>query len=237
MFHSARWDWDHDLAGERVAVIGSAASAVQFVPEIVEDAPARSTCSSARPTGCCRSSTTPYTPEQLDAFRADPDADARVPGGGRAQREHGHDVRRPGRAIAEREAVGLAAIDVVEDPEVRRKLRPTHPVRLQAPAVLERLLPGVQRAEPRARHRPHRARHRERGRHGRRRDARGRHDHPRHRLRDHEVPLGDRRRSGAAGAISTTRGTTGRRPTSASRRRGSRTCSCSTARTRTTGRS
>ena len=32
MFHSAQWDRDHDLAGERVAVIGSAASAVQFVP-------------------------------------------------------------------------------------------------------------------------------------------------------------------------------------------------------------
>jgi len=33
-FHSARWNHDHDLAGERVAVIGSAASAVQFVPRI-----------------------------------------------------------------------------------------------------------------------------------------------------------------------------------------------------------
>jgi len=40
-FHSARWDWDHDLAGERVGVIGSAASAVQFVPEIVKRAPHR----------------------------------------------------------------------------------------------------------------------------------------------------------------------------------------------------
>jgi cation diffusion facilitator CzcD-associated flavoprotein CzcO len=38
VFHSAQWDWDHDLAGERVAVIGSAASAVQFVPEIVKTA-------------------------------------------------------------------------------------------------------------------------------------------------------------------------------------------------------
>ena len=38
MFHSARWNWDHDLAGERVGVIGSAASAVQFVPEIVKQA-------------------------------------------------------------------------------------------------------------------------------------------------------------------------------------------------------
>jgi cation diffusion facilitator CzcD-associated flavoprotein CzcO len=33
-FHSAQWDHDHDLAGERVAVIGTGASAIQFVPEI-----------------------------------------------------------------------------------------------------------------------------------------------------------------------------------------------------------
>ncbi|HEY7952190.1 MAG TPA: NAD(P)/FAD-dependent oxidoreductase [Solirubrobacteraceae bacterium] len=34
MFHSARWDHDHNLEGRRVAVIGTGASAVQFVPEI-----------------------------------------------------------------------------------------------------------------------------------------------------------------------------------------------------------
>ncbi len=34
VFHSARWDHDHDLCGERVAVIGTGASAIQFVPEI-----------------------------------------------------------------------------------------------------------------------------------------------------------------------------------------------------------
>jgi cation diffusion facilitator CzcD-associated flavoprotein CzcO len=34
MFHSARWDHEHDLSGERVAVVGTGASAVQFVPEI-----------------------------------------------------------------------------------------------------------------------------------------------------------------------------------------------------------
>ena len=33
-FHSAQWDHDHDLTGERVAVIGTGASAIQFVPEI-----------------------------------------------------------------------------------------------------------------------------------------------------------------------------------------------------------
>jgi len=35
-FHSAQWDHSIDLTGKRVAVIGNAASAVQFVPEIVE---------------------------------------------------------------------------------------------------------------------------------------------------------------------------------------------------------
>lgn len=34
VFHSARWNHDHDLSGERVAVVGTGASAIQFVPEI-----------------------------------------------------------------------------------------------------------------------------------------------------------------------------------------------------------
>jgi cation diffusion facilitator CzcD-associated flavoprotein CzcO len=33
-FHSAHWDWDHDLIGARVAVIGTGPAAAQFVPEI-----------------------------------------------------------------------------------------------------------------------------------------------------------------------------------------------------------
>src|SRR5919197_202484 len=34
LFHSATWDHDHDLTGERVAVVGTGASAIQFVPQI-----------------------------------------------------------------------------------------------------------------------------------------------------------------------------------------------------------
>ena len=33
-FHSARWNHEHDLAGERVAVIGTGCSAAQLIPEI-----------------------------------------------------------------------------------------------------------------------------------------------------------------------------------------------------------
>jgi cation diffusion facilitator CzcD-associated flavoprotein CzcO len=34
IFHSARWNHEHDLSGERVAVVGTGASSIQFVPEI-----------------------------------------------------------------------------------------------------------------------------------------------------------------------------------------------------------
>ena len=37
MFHSAHWEHEHDLSGERVAVVGTGASAIQFVPEIQPD--------------------------------------------------------------------------------------------------------------------------------------------------------------------------------------------------------
>jgi cation diffusion facilitator CzcD-associated flavoprotein CzcO len=37
-FHSSRWDHDYDLNGKRVAVIGTGASAIQFVPTVAEQA-------------------------------------------------------------------------------------------------------------------------------------------------------------------------------------------------------
>lgn len=38
LFHTARWNHDYDLAGRRVAVIGTGASAVQVVPEVAREA-------------------------------------------------------------------------------------------------------------------------------------------------------------------------------------------------------
>ena len=49
-FHSARWDHDYDLDGRTVAVVGTGASAIQFVPEI-QPAVGGCTCSSARRRG------------------------------------------------------------------------------------------------------------------------------------------------------------------------------------------
>ena len=36
VFHSAEWNHDHDLTGERVAVIGTGASSIQLVPQIAD---------------------------------------------------------------------------------------------------------------------------------------------------------------------------------------------------------
>ena len=37
-FHSANWDHNYDLKGKRVAVVGTGASAIQFVPEVAKEA-------------------------------------------------------------------------------------------------------------------------------------------------------------------------------------------------------
>jgi cation diffusion facilitator CzcD-associated flavoprotein CzcO len=73
MFHSADWADDHDLSGERVAVIGSAASAVQLVPEI---APIVASLDVYQRTANWVSpkDDDPYTEEELAAFAADPAA-------------------------------------------------------------------------------------------------------------------------------------------------------------------
>ena len=38
MFHSAQWDHSYDLTGKRVAIIGTGASAIQFIPEVAKQA-------------------------------------------------------------------------------------------------------------------------------------------------------------------------------------------------------
>jgi cation diffusion facilitator CzcD-associated flavoprotein CzcO len=70
-FHSADWADDHDLSGERVAVIGSAASAVQLIPEI---APVVASLDVYQRTANWVSpkDDDPYTDEELATFAAEP---------------------------------------------------------------------------------------------------------------------------------------------------------------------
>jgi len=133
VFHSARWDWDHDLAGERVAVVGSAASAVQFVPEIRKRAAMvhlfQRTANWVAP-----KLDTPYTEEQLEAFRRDPTPVLEL-------RRQVEDTVNQGMTFKneERLAVSVAAVESalaqVEDPLVREKLRPQHPFGCKRPLM------------------------------------------------------------------------------------------------------
>ena len=142
-FHSGRWRWDHDLTGRRVAVIGSAASAVQFVPEIVKQAEQvylyQRTANWVIP-----KADTPYTEEQLAHFRSDPQAALAVRNEIYRQVDGGMTFSDPA-ACAQVEAAGLAAIDVVRDPEVRRKLRPNHPWGCKRPLVSNDYYPAFNR--------------------------------------------------------------------------------------------
>lgn len=133
VFHSAQWDWDHDLAGERVAVIGSAASAVQFVPEIVKTAGMVHLFQRSA-NWVLPKPDTPYTPAQLEAFRADPAPVLALRAEVESTMNKGMTFADP-EQNAQREQIGLAAIDVVRDPEVRRKLRPTHPFGCKRPLL------------------------------------------------------------------------------------------------------
>jgi cation diffusion facilitator CzcD-associated flavoprotein CzcO len=129
LFHSAEWDHDHDLTGERVAVLGTGASAIQFVPEI---APLTSKLHlfqrSApyvlpKPDG-------PYDESERRRY-------ARVPGLLRLSRERiyvTNELRSLGFNTEPRLLAGHRARfrkhleHAVRDPELRRKVTPTDPM-------------------------------------------------------------------------------------------------------------
>ncbi len=122
--HSARWDWDHDLAGETVGVIGSAASAVQLVPEIALEVGQlhvfQRTANWVLP-----KEDDPYTPEQLAARQADPALVVARRDELFEQVDTGMAFKDPNRR-AEMEAIGRRALEGVTDPDLRAKLTPTH---------------------------------------------------------------------------------------------------------------
>lgn len=124
-FHTAKYNWAHDLTGRRVAVIGSAASAIQMVPEIVKTAGHvdyyQRTANWVLP-----KEDDPYSEEVLRQRAADPKLVV-------ARRNEIYEAIDGGTAFldetrrGELEALGHQAIAVVRDPETRKKLVPDHP--------------------------------------------------------------------------------------------------------------
>ncbi|AZC27581.1 flavin-containing monooxygenase [Pseudomonas sessilinigenes] len=71
VFHSAHWDHHYPLAGKRVAVIGTGASAIQFVPQIADQV-ATLKVFQRSPAYIMPKADRPYRPEELQRFARHP---------------------------------------------------------------------------------------------------------------------------------------------------------------------
>jgi cation diffusion facilitator CzcD-associated flavoprotein CzcO len=146
VFHSARWNHGHDLTGEAVAVIGSAASATQFVPEI---APVVGRLDVYQRTpNWVRPRDDAYTPEQRARFRSDPAAAVQ-------EREtiwgwiNAIQTLDNPEVLRDSTEACLRNIARVDDPETRRKLTPDYPFGAKRPLISNAWYPTFNRANVR----------------------------------------------------------------------------------------
>jgi len=127
LFHSARWDHGHDLTGERVAVVGTGASAVQFVPHIAPRV-GRLTLFQRTPPWIVPRLDRPISGRTRALYRAAPSAQRVRRAAIYWQRELGALglVYRP-HLMAGAERIAREHLEAqVADPELRAKLTPTY---------------------------------------------------------------------------------------------------------------
>lgn len=133
VLHTARWPEGELLAGQRVAVIGTAASAVQLVPELAKTA-AQLHVFQRTPVWVLPKDDRPYTDEDIDTFVTDADAL-------NALRDEITERVNRTMTFDDPEVIRLAVeggnrnIEQVEDPTVRAKLTPFLPWGSRRPIV------------------------------------------------------------------------------------------------------
>ena len=133
LMHSARWDQSWSAEGRTVGVIGSAASAVQIVPEIVKEC-AQVHLFQRTANWVMPKLDDPFTEEQFQLFRDQPEVVENM-------RQLIYDEVDSGMTFQVEERMRdmtqqcLDAIEVVEDPELRKKLTPTHPFGCKRPLL------------------------------------------------------------------------------------------------------
>lgn len=142
VMHSARWDHDIPLAGRRIAVIGSAASAVQLVPEVAEVAGELTVYQ--RTPNYVRAREANYTAEERAAISADPDLLLAE----RAQVAEWVDAmcKMKNAALLDQAAADCAQnASVVADEDTRRRLSPSYPFGGKRPLVSSDWFPAFNR--------------------------------------------------------------------------------------------
>ena len=139
-FHSSRWDHSRSIAGERVASIGTGASAIQYVPMIAAEA-AHLTVFQRSPIWVAPKHDFPYTPEQHELFERDPMAAQKI-------RDEAFDAYESSSFDTDsdqtREATELAygyLMRKVADPDLRAKLTPDYPAGCKRPLMSRQWFP------------------------------------------------------------------------------------------------
>ncbi|WP_163505902.1 flavin-containing monooxygenase [Fodinicola acaciae] len=150
VFHSSRWDHDADLTGKRVAVIGSGASAVQFVPAIAPKV-AELTLFQRTPQWVLPKPDH-HVPEVERRLLRNPHALALLRGGEyRSLETLGFAFRHPRLQPALR-AIGVANINAaIRDRTLRRMVTPAYPVGCTRPLISNNYYPALTRPNVRVR--------------------------------------------------------------------------------------
>lgn len=144
-FHSAQWDHTHDIAGRRVAVVGTGASSIQIVPAIAEAAE-RVLVFQRTPPWIVPRRDEPFTEEQRRVFAEQPEVARRL-------RDETHVLFESNLSFlrGDPSATFLARMATehldrkVADPALRARLRPDYPVGCKRTLVSSTFYPAVQR--------------------------------------------------------------------------------------------
>jgi cyclohexanone monooxygenase len=131
-FHSSRWDHAKSTAGERVASIGTGASAIQYVPEIAPDT-LHLTVFQRTPIWVSPRYDEPFTPEQHELFERDPDEALKVRDAAFQAYESANFGASSAMTKELTEIAQAYLVRKVNDPELRSKLTPCYPVGCKRP--------------------------------------------------------------------------------------------------------
>ena len=144
-FHTARWDHSDDLAGKRVAVVGSGATAVQVVPEIQPQV-ARLHLFQRTPPWVVPHTDHPIRPELRELYRRLPALQRLSRAGIYALRESFvPGITRDRRWLRLQKALARAHLRrQVPDPELRRRLTPDYEIFCKRIILSSRWYPAIQ---------------------------------------------------------------------------------------------
>jgi cyclohexanone monooxygenase len=141
-FHSSSWDHSKSTAGERVASIGTGASAVQYVPAIAAEA-ALLTVFQRTPIWVSPRYDEPFTAEQQDLFDRDPEEALKVRDTAFQQYEAANFAVD---SVMTKELTAMAYAYLqrkVKDPALRAKLTPSYPVGCKRPLQSREWFPAL----------------------------------------------------------------------------------------------